>query len=186
MTPLGAVGGLWTIFAAYWILASFGRNPAQRRENPVARLIHLLFMAATFVLLYSRDPTFGWLNNRFAPATPWLVALGLALTATGIAFAIWARWHLGKEWSADVTIRQGHRLIRTGPYARIRHPIYTGILVGMLGTALVIGEFRGLAAVALTLFGFWRKARAEESFLRQEFGADFEEHTRRTGFFLPG
>ena len=137
------------------------------------------------MLLFSRDAAFGTLNRRFAASGSWLEPVGIMLTAAGIAFAIWARRHLGKEWSADVTIRQDHKLIRTGPYARIRHPIYTGILLAMLGTALVVGEFRGLVAVAVTFVGFWRKAQTEESFLSQEFGVDFEEHKRRTGFLLP-
>ena len=82
-------------------------------------------------------------------------------------------------------IKEGHELIRSGPYARIRHPIYTGILLATIGTALAIGEYRGLLAVGMLLTGFIRKARKEESFLAAEFGAAFDEHRRRTGFFLP-
>ena len=173
------------MFAIVWLVTSFGRKPAQRRENPLARLSHMLFMAAAFALLYSSEPVFGPLGRRFLPETSWVAALGVALTAAGVAFAIWARVHLGKQWSGDVTIRQDHELIRTGPYAHIRHPIYTGILAAMLGTALIVGEVRGLAAVLIAAVGFWRKARKEESFLAQEFGPGFEEHKRHTGFFLP-
>ncbi|HYL46878.1 MAG TPA: isoprenylcysteine carboxylmethyltransferase family protein, partial [Candidatus Limnocylindrales bacterium] len=93
--------------------------------------------------------------------------------------------HLGKYWSAEVTIRSGHELIRTGPYAHIRHPIYTGILLALVGTVLVIGEYRALAALAIAVIGFVRKAKKEESFLEGQFGAAFEEHRRLTGFFLP-
>jgi len=173
------------VFALVWLVTSFGRNPAQRRENPLARLSHMLFMGAAFVLLYSSNPVFGPLGRRFLPETSWIATLGVAITAAGVAFAIWARVHLGKQWSGDVTIRQDHELIRTGPYAHIRHPIYTGILAAMLGTALIVGEVRGLAAVLIATVGFWRKARKEESFLAQEFGPRFEEHKRHTGFFLP-
>jgi len=185
MTPLHAAGAFWTVFAIVWLVTSFGRNPARRRENPLARLSHMLFMAAAFVLLYSSDPVFGPLGRRFLPQTSWVAALGVAITAAGVAFAIWARVHLGKQWSGDVTIRQDHELIRTGPYAHIRHPIYTGILAAMFGTALIAGEVRGLAAVVIATIGFWRKARKEESFLAQEFGPRFEEHKKLTGFFLP-
>ncbi|HYQ90395.1 MAG TPA: isoprenylcysteine carboxylmethyltransferase family protein [Candidatus Binatia bacterium] len=185
MTPLRAAGAIWSVLAVVWLATSFGRNPAQRRENPLARLSHMLFMAAAFYLLSSAGSTDGLLGRRFLPETSWLPPLGVALTAAGVAFAIWARLHLGKQWSGDVTIRRDHELIRTGPYTHIRHPIYTGILTAMLGTALIVGEVRGLAAVGIATIGFWRKALKEEAFLEEEFGPKFEEHKRRTGFFLP-
>ena len=185
MTPLRAAGAIWSVLAIVWLVTSFGRNPVQRRENPLARLSHVLFMAAAFYLLSSASADNGLLGRRFLPETSWIATLGVAVTAVGVAFAIWARVHLGKQWSGDVTIRRNHELIRTGPYSRIRHPIYTGILAAMLGTALIEGEVRGLAAVLIATIGFWWKARKEESFLAREFGPRFEEHKRHTGFFLP-
>jgi protein-S-isoprenylcysteine O-methyltransferase Ste14 len=107
------------------------------------------------------------------------------LTATGVAVAFWARWHLGANWSGVVTLKEGHELIRTGPYRAIRDPIYTGILLGLLGTAIAIGEVRGLLAVAIAWLSFYVKARREESFLTQEFGEKFEAHAKQTGMFLP-
>jgi protein-S-isoprenylcysteine O-methyltransferase Ste14 len=76
-------------------------------------------------------------------------------------------------------------LIRTGPYRTIRHPIYTGILLALLGTAVAVGEVRGLLALAIAWLSFYIKARREESFLTQEFGPGFAEHRRHTGMFLP-
>jgi protein-S-isoprenylcysteine O-methyltransferase Ste14 len=107
------------------------------------------------------------------------------LTASGIAVAFWARWHLGTNWSGVVTLKEGHELIRTGPYRAMRHPIYTGILLALLGTAITFGEVRALLAVALAWLSFYIKARREELFLSQEFGAGFAEHKQRTGMFLP-
>ena len=185
ITPLGAAGMLWILFAVSWLAMSFGRKPARRRENLLERLFHRLYLAAAFILLYASDPRFGSLRHRFLPREPWLEYLGVAVTAAGIAFAIWARRHIGKQWSAEVEIREDHELIATGPYASIRHPIYTGILLAMLGTAIIGGEWRGLVAVALATLGFWIKARKEERFLEQEFGAAYAEHRERTGFFLP-
>ncbi|HTL99963.1 MAG TPA: isoprenylcysteine carboxylmethyltransferase family protein [Candidatus Omnitrophota bacterium] len=185
MEPIQVAGAFWSVFALYWLVSSFGRNPARRRESPLARLAHLLYMGAAFILLYSRDHRFGFLDRRFVPMARWIEWAGALLTAAGVALAIWARRHIGKHWSAEVTIRHDHELIRTGPYARIRHPIYTGILLALFGTALILGEWRGLVAVGLAVMGFWWKARREESLLRQEFGERFDEHKRRTGFFLP-
>jgi protein-S-isoprenylcysteine O-methyltransferase Ste14 len=84
-----------------------------------------------------------------------------------------------------VTIKEEHRLIRTGPYAHIGNPIYTGVLLAALGMAIAIGEYRGLAGVVLLTIGFIFRAKREEDFLSSEFGAAFEEHKRHTGFFLP-
>jgi protein-S-isoprenylcysteine O-methyltransferase Ste14 len=102
-----------------------------------------------------------------------------------MAIAFWARVHLGSNWSGVVTLKEGHELIRTGPYRNIRHPIYTGILIAFLGTALVNGQVRGLIALGIIWVSFLIKARREEIFLAQEFGPKFEEHTRHTGMFLP-
>ena len=184
-TPLGLAGALWAVLALYWLVSAFGRKPAQRRENPLARLVHTLFMALAFYLLYTTKPGSEWLHARFFPDTPLVAWLGLLVTGAGIGFAVWARAHLGKQWSGEVTIRQDHELIASGPYAWIRHPIYSGLLTAMLGTAFIIGEIRGLVAVVIATMGFWWKARKEEGFLREQFGEGYEEHRRRTGFFLP-
>jgi protein-S-isoprenylcysteine O-methyltransferase Ste14 len=185
VTPSQAIVASWILFALYWLLAALGVKKTAKRQNPAERILYLVFMAAGFFLLYQENPNWGPLNRRFVPDLFWIAWLGSALCAAGVLFAIWARRTIGKEWSAEVQIKEGHQLIRSGPYAHIRHPIYTGLLLATLGTALVIGEYRGLLAVAMFLIGFTRKARKEESFLAGEFGAAFEEHRRHTGFYLP-
>jgi len=175
----------WITFALYWLWAARNQKRLRRRESVPARLLHVVYMVCGFVLLYSPDPRFGPLNRRFLPEREWIAALGAALTVAGVAFAIWARRHIGRNWSGQVTIRQEHELIRSGPYAHIRHPIYTGILLALTGTAIEFGEYRALAAFVLFLIGFTIKARREESFLSTEFGPAFEEHRRQTGFLLP-
>jgi protein-S-isoprenylcysteine O-methyltransferase Ste14 len=183
--PGQIIGALWAILALYWLVAAFGRKRAEKREPPGERIVHIFLMLGGFALIYSPDPRFGALNHRFLPQSPAIDFAGIALTAAGVAFAIWARAHLGKYWSGDVTIRQEHRLIRTGPYKYVRHPIYSGMLLALVGTVLVIGEYRAIVGFAIILLGFVKKARKEESFLQTQFGADFEEHKRLTGFFLP-
>jgi protein-S-isoprenylcysteine O-methyltransferase Ste14 len=185
VTPIQLVRDLWVLLGIVWLLASFEQAQTQKREPTGERLGHLLIMAAASLLLIYRETWWGILNRRFVPAAEWIAWAGVAITAAGVATAMWARRHLGKYWSSNVTIRAGHRLIHTGPYARIRHPIYTGILLALLGTALAIGEYRALLALGIAFFGFARKARKEESFLSGQFGAAFEDHRRHTGFFLP-
>jgi protein-S-isoprenylcysteine O-methyltransferase Ste14 len=126
-----------------------------------------------------------WLGTRFVPDSPAIQWLGVAIMACGVAIAFWARFHLGANWSGVVTLKQGHELIRTGPYRTIRHPIYTGILLAFLGNAIAVGQVRGLIGLLVIWLSFYVKARREESFLAQEFGANFNEHTQHTGMFLP-
>ncbi len=183
--PAYAIELPWLIFVVYWLLASFRVNKTQRSEPAGEILARILVMAAAFVLLYSGDPRFAALNRRFIPERYWILALGSALTFAGVAFAIWARYHIGRFWSSTVALRSGHELIRTGPYARIRHPIYTGMLVAVFGTALAIGRYRALVAFAIILLGFTWKSKREEALLAQQFGAAFKEHRRHAGFFLP-
>jgi protein-S-isoprenylcysteine O-methyltransferase Ste14 len=183
--PFQIIQAAWIAFCAYWIWAARNQKRVQQREPPFARLLHVAYMVCGFVLLYSRDPRFGILNSRFLPEREWIVMTGALATAAGVAFAIWARHHIGKNWSGQVTIRKDHELIRTGPYARIRHPIYTGLLLAVAGTTIAIGEYRATLAFVLIAIGFTVKARREESLLSTEFGPSFEEHRRQTGFFLP-
>lgn len=179
------IDAAWIAFAAYWLWAARNQKRVQKREPVLARLLHVAYMAGGFILLYTRDTRFAVLNRRFLPGLQWVAMLGALLTVAGVAFAIWARYHIGRNWSGEVTIRQEHELIRSGPYARIRHPIYTGLLLAVAGTAIAIGEYRALLAFALVLSGFTFKAKREESMLAKEFGPRFDEHRRQTGFFLP-
>jgi protein-S-isoprenylcysteine O-methyltransferase Ste14 len=109
----------------------------------------------------------------------------VALTALGIGFTVWARVHIGRNWSARVVIKEQHELVRSGPYALVRHPIYTGLLLAIAGTALVTGEWRGVLALALATVGFFVKAKREENILSREFGEDFELYRQQTGMLLP-
>jgi protein-S-isoprenylcysteine O-methyltransferase Ste14 len=111
--------------------------------------------------------------------------LGVACTWTGIGLAIWARYHLAEYWSARITIKEGHQLIRTGPYARLRHPIYTGLILATIGSALVIDHWRCVLGVLLVTVGYCFKARREEAMLGQQFGEAFQEHRKHTGFLFP-
>jgi protein-S-isoprenylcysteine O-methyltransferase Ste14 len=185
LDPFGIIQAAWIVFALYWLAASVFRKRTQKRQSPQQRLLHVVYMIVAASFLFETGPIFGILDRRFLPELRWAEQLGAAMTVAGVAFAIWARNHIGRNWSGTVTIKEDHQLIRTGPYSRIRHPIYTGILFGILGTAIDIGEYRGLLGFVLIAIGFAFKAKGEEKLLAEHFGADFEEHKRATGFFLP-
>ncbi len=144
---------------------------------------HLIPLLFGFWLLFGRN--WNGLNMRLVPDTPAAWWLGLALTAAGVAISIWARVSLGANWSGVVTLKDDHELIRKGLYRWIRHPIYTGILLAMIGTAMIKGHLRGWLGFLVVWAAFYIKARREEGFLRQEFGDGFEEHARHTGMFFP-
>lgn len=178
-------GYAWIAFLFYWFLSAWKLKATKRRESFAERLGHILPMAVAFYLLFNDAASFAWLGRRLVPFSPAIGATGLALTCAGVGFAIWARWHLGENWSGSVTLKAGHELIRTGPYRFIRHPIYTGILLATIGTTLALDEWRGVISCGLVLITFYFKARREERFLAQEFGSGFDEHARHTGMFLP-
>ena len=180
-----AINTLWLIFVAYWVISALKRKKTKSRESAAQRLSYVVPLVFTWILLFRDIPMPTWLNIRFVPdvaATEWI---GVIITAAGVAIACWARHHLGANWSGVVTLKEGHELIRTGPYRNIRHPIYTGILLALLGTAVAVGEIRALIAVAIAYASFYTKARREESLLAREFGPNFAEHQRHTGMFLP-
>jgi protein-S-isoprenylcysteine O-methyltransferase Ste14 len=85
-------------------------------------------------------------------------------------FTVWARVHLGMNWSGTVTVTEGHELITSGPYAVVRHPIYTGLLLAFGGSALARAALRGILAVALAFWSLWRKLRIEKTWMREQFG----------------
>ena len=175
----------WLVFFLYWAISALSSKLAKKSESAGERLQRMIPLTAAYLLLFYNATSLGWLNRRFVTDSSSAAVIGVTMTAAGVAFAIWARWHLGTNWSAIVSIREEHELIRSGPYRRVRHPIYTGMLLAMAGTALVLGEVRGLLALAITLVAFYSKARKEEAWLTHEFGEKFAEHTKHTGMFLP-
>ena len=108
------------------------------------------------------------------------MAAGLAIEAAGLFLAIVARRHLGRYWSGEISIKVDHRLIRTGPYRKLRHPIYVALLTMYAGTALVTGTRLALAGFAMALIAYARKIRLEERNLRKAFGAEYEAYRRET------
>lgn len=175
----------WYMFAAYWGITWLQVKRTKAREKSADRLITIAVVVLAYELLFARWVRIGPLRLRFVANEPWVGWSGIALTWMGVAIAIWARYCLGVFWSARVTLKEGHQLIRSGPYALVRHPIYTGMLLGCVGAALVVGEWRGVLAVGLLLAAHSRKALREERFLTQEFGDTYLSYRQSTGFLFP-
>jgi protein-S-isoprenylcysteine O-methyltransferase Ste14 len=179
------INGLWILFGLYWLVSAVKRKKTKKRETWIQRSRYVLPLIVASLLLVRPEARYGWLGTRFVGYSLAVEWAGVLLTAMGVAVAVWARWHLGANWSGVVSLKEGHELIRTGPYRSIRHPIYTGILLALLGTVVATGEVRGIIAMLIFWLSFYWKARREESFLAQEFGPSFTEHLRHTGMFLP-
>jgi protein-S-isoprenylcysteine O-methyltransferase Ste14 len=185
LSPWTMIWALWLLFAVYWAIAALNSKMAKRRETWPQRLAYVAPLVAACALLSRAEASRSLLGARVFPLTPAIEWTGVVLVAAGIAFCFWARWHLGANWSGAVTLKEGHELIRSGPYRAIRHPIYTGILLAFLGTAVQIGQVRGFLALVIAWLCFYVKARREESFLAAEFGEGFAAHAQHTGMFLP-
>ena len=175
----------WYLFAGFWAITALRVKPTKAREKSLDRLITLVVVVVAYELLFARALRIGPLGLRFVPQKDWIAYVGIALSWFGTIISIWARYCLGEYWSARVTLKEGHQLIRNGPYAFVRHPIYTGMLIACVGTALVVGEWRGLLAVVLLVSAHSRKAVREERMLTREFGEEYTVYRQSTGFLLP-
>jgi protein-S-isoprenylcysteine O-methyltransferase Ste14 len=176
---------MWGAWMAYWAVTSGNVKDTERRESTVSRWLHLGPLLVAIWLVLVQRTGLPWLDEPFLPRGPWPYWLGVALTAAGLLFAIWARRHIGRNWSATVTIKKGHELVTTGPYALVRHPIYSGLLLAMAGTALARGEWRGIVAVVIVFLALWRKLRLEERWMRERFGAPYEDYAKRVKALIP-
>ena len=175
----------WIVFALYWTLSALKTRRTVSRESLASRFGIVGLELLGYLMLFTGPIDEGVLGERVLPRTYALAIAGVAFTWAGLAIALWARWHLGQYWSARVTLKEGHQLIRTGPYAHFRHPIYSGLDLAAVGGALAIDEWRCVAGVCLIVLGYWIKARKEESMLAAQFGEVFKEHCRHTGFLIP-
>ncbi|HRW11137.1 MAG TPA: isoprenylcysteine carboxylmethyltransferase family protein [Caldilineaceae bacterium] len=176
---------LWVCFGGYWAYSGLQSRQTQRAEARTSRLTHLGLVVLAIVLIGFGGFGIGLLTRRILPQSGTVQIIGIAIAALGLLFAVWARVHLGPNWSGTITIKTDHDLIRTGPYALVRHPIYTGLLVGIVGTAIVSGELRGVLAVILIFIAYFRKIHIEETWLVGQFGTEYSEYQKEVRALIP-
>jgi protein-S-isoprenylcysteine O-methyltransferase Ste14 len=175
---------LWIPFIAYWVLAARETRQTHARARGASSPVRSSLYLAGGVLIFL-SPSLGPVDNRFVPAVVEVGASGWVLTALGMVFSIWARVSLGRNWSGRVVLKHGQELVPTGPYTLVRHPIYTGLLVALAGTALYDGRCGALLGLAFFAIGFWLKARSEENLLEREFGEGYRSYRARTPMLIP-
>jgi protein-S-isoprenylcysteine O-methyltransferase Ste14 len=181
-----AIGIAWEAVALVWLAGLLFTKRTVRSQATGTRLFHLALAALGFCLLGAQWFRVGWLGMRFIPESQGADLTGLALTIAGCLFAIWARLTLGRNWSARATVKAGHELVTSGPYALARHPIYTGLMVAVFGTALAQGEWRCILAIVVILLAFLVKMGQEERLMMQTFPEEYPEYRRRVKALVPG
>jgi protein-S-isoprenylcysteine O-methyltransferase Ste14 len=179
------VPALWIAWVVYWLVAARAVKMTRWREPLSSQLVHRVPLVFTVLLLVGGRQLPSLLRERFLPETSAGPVLGLVMLVAGLSFAVWARRHLGPNWSGTVTLKVDHALVRTGPYSYVRHPIYSGLLLSLLGTAVVIGEWRGLLAFALAFAGHAYKSKVEEGRMREIF-PEYDQYCRETPALVPG
>ena len=185
MDAFAICGYIWTAWVIVWVLWAFQSKKIRQREDNTSRISYSIVVWASAYLIFFGGRLRGFWHYEIIPYASWLGWAGIVITALGFAFALWARLRLGSNWSGTVTIKVGHTLIRTGPYRWVRHPIYTGIVIAMAGTAIALNQWRGVVAVFVLWVALTMKRLKEEEFMRQTFGAQYIEYSQTTGAIFP-
>jgi protein-S-isoprenylcysteine O-methyltransferase Ste14 len=175
---------LWIAFIVYWRVMAASVKTTARLEPTASRVVRVLLIAAAIVL-WIFPPPVAWLRFRVWPSDLLTFWVGVALTFAGLVFTVWARVHLGRNWSSAVTVKQDHELIVNGPYALVRHPIYSGLFVALLGTVLAVGKVSAVVAFALFTIAQLYKLRLEEKWMREQFGATYVAYSSRVAALVP-
>lgn len=180
--------GAWLVLVLYWLWSAWRVKAHMHRQNLTVRVAAYWLPFLVAVGLLGPGHWYGdtFLHHRYLPKSLWIQGLGVALVIAGVALACRARYFLGRNWSMSVELKQKHELIQSGPYSVVRHPIYTGLLIGFAGTAVAMGEWRGLISVAIFTTFIVFKLRVEERWLSELFGPEYSQYMDRIKALVPG
>jgi protein-S-isoprenylcysteine O-methyltransferase Ste14 len=185
ISPITTIATLWAIWVAGWVVTSGSTAKTVFQESGASRLTYSVFVWAGAILLFVQPTTVPAFTRLLFTPSAWADWGGVALVALGLGIAAWARAHLGRLWSGTVTLKEHHTIVRTGPYAFVRHPIYTGLTLATAGTALTKGTFAALAGFALLITSFVIKIRQEEALLISHFGKAYEAYQKEVSGLIP-
>jgi protein-S-isoprenylcysteine O-methyltransferase Ste14 len=171
-----AVG--WVVFGTYWLVAAFSMKRGRAAWSRELRIRAVILVLAILLL------RLGAFQNNDLNSDPWRAGLGLVLFGVGLGFAIWARIHIGRNWGTPMSQKDDPELVTSGPYQRVRHPIYSGILVAGVGTAVAL-SWAWLIAVALAGVYFVYSATIEERNLTEQFPDSYPVYRRSTKMLVP-
>jgi protein-S-isoprenylcysteine O-methyltransferase Ste14 len=182
---LNIISVCWILFTVIWLLAAFATKQTVYQESRLQRLRYMIPILLGGFLLVKGHRLSDPLNHRIIPHVEALAWTGVGLCIVGLAFCIWARFTLGRNWSGLVTLKGGHELITSGPYALVRHPIYTGLLTMFVATVIVLGHIAGIIAMPFVFASLWVKLRAEEKLMLKKFPNEYAAYQQRVKCLIP-
>ncbi len=179
---------IWLAWIITWFVFAHNVKENVRRESPIPRLLNVALLIVAAALFWAPRLPVPVLMRRFLPGSQWQLwaGVGAILTLAGLLFTVWARIHLGRNWSGVITIKADHELITTGPYGLVRHPIYSGLELAFIGTALALGQWRGVLAAVLAFIAILHRVVVEDRWMRGEFGEAYDAYARRVRALVPG
>lgn len=178
------IAGVWIFWIAYWIASARGVKKDTNRERYWQNAWWLRILLVAAVLLALQFSGVRVREISIAGGSMIVGGIGIALLIVGLFFAIWARRHLGRNWSNRPALKEGHELITSGPYRIVRHPIYAGVLAGILGSALAEGGIWAAAFVVAAIIFIWR-IPIEERIMTQQFPDRYSEYKKNTKALIP-
>ena len=179
------IGLTWVTIGIVWLLGMLRVKPKVRSEPGSVRAAEMALAILGSSLIGSTWYANTWLATRVFPNNQTIRVAGLVLTVFGGLFAIWARFALAGNWSGHVSVKEGHELITAGPYAFVRHPIYSGLLTALTGTALANGQWRAVLGLSVLFVALWVKIRCEEKFMLETFPVPYQFYRRRVKRLIP-
>jgi protein-S-isoprenylcysteine O-methyltransferase Ste14 len=175
----------WCALLGYWFYNARKVKSSVYSQTTASRAVYMFFLLFSFGLLYFNVFAVGVLGYQLIPVNQLTGIVGVLICVMGVAFAIWARKILGDNWSAKITLKQGHQLIQSGPYKYVRHPIYTGFEIAFLGTAITIGQMKGFVGLSILFLNHYYKTTMEEELLREQFRDEYAGYARRVKRLIP-
>ena len=177
----------WVIFVLFWLVTAFFSKRSIERQSLTSRLAYTIpVLIAYFLILEGiNNKQFMFLDFSILPNTFYIMILGLAITVLGLILTLSARISLGTNWSGAVTFKENHKLIEKGPYAFVRHPIYSGILLMGLGTIIFVGNFIGVIGLVLLFISLFIKLKQEEKLMIEHFKKEYIDYKKRTKALIP-
>jgi protein-S-isoprenylcysteine O-methyltransferase Ste14 len=182
---LKIISDCWILFAVIWMVAAFWTKQSVYKERGRRLLRYTVPLLIGAYLIFKGQRLSDPLDLRVIPRVDAVAWIGVVLCVAGLAFCIWARFTLGRNWSGVVTLKGGHDLITRGPYALVRHPIYTGLLAMIVATVIVLGHVAGIIALPFVYVGLWIKLRYEEKLMLQKFPDEYAAYQRRVKRLIP-
>jgi len=176
---------IWAIFFVYWFYSARKIKKVRSSEPSWTRILHLTAMVTNWVLLMAGERLPEFLRIPMLPESLSTDIAGVLIAFAGLCFAIWSRITLGSNWSGAVTLKQDHEIIRSGPYRWVRHPIYTGIITTVLGSAIATHEIRGLIAFFIVVIAYLIKIPREEKLLTEHFPKEYPSYLATTRKLIP-